>query len=265
MRAWQSSASGHCRIRPRHFAVSFCTPLVGTPKYSGTVSDALQRVLDETRQRFVAGFAERCASLRILVDQVEASGADGPVAAFTHAAHRLSGLAGTIGFPTISVRASELERLVDGAAGGTFDALHARVTVDAIEEAFIKDLSSPPVWAAPAIATTRGAKILIAEDEPDQRAIVTTCLERAGYAPIAVVSGDLVVAAARAEQPALILLDIAMPRLDGYSVCRLLKADPALAGIPVIFMTTGANLDDRLAGLTHARARRAPRRGTRRR
>ena len=63
-------------------------------------------------------------------------------------------------------------------------------------------------------------------------------------------SGDLVVETARAEKPALILLDIAMPRLDGYSACRLLKADPELADIPVIFMTTGANLDDRLAGLT---------------
>jgi two-component system cell cycle response regulator len=41
-----------------------------------------------------------------------------------------------------------------------------------------------------------------------------------------------------------------MPRLDGYSACRRLKADPELAHIPVIFMTTGGNLDDRLAGLT---------------
>ena len=111
-------------------------------------------------------------------------------------------------------------------------------------------MASPPVWALPAISTAQGAKILVAEDEADQRAIVTTCLEGAGYVPIAVVSGDLVVTTARAEKPALILLDIAMPRLDGYSACRLLKADPELADIPVIFMTTGANLDDKLAGLT---------------
>ena len=161
----------------------------------------------------------------------------------------MSGLAGTIGFPTISARASELEDLVDGAGSGAFDALLARDVVDAIREAFTKDLASPPVWALPAISTARGAKILVAEDEPDQRAIVTTCLEGAGYVPIAVVSGDLVVHTARAEKPALILLDIAMPRLDGYSACRLLKADPELADIPVIFMTTGANLDDKLAGL----------------
>ena len=54
----------------------------------------------------------------------------------------------------------------------------------------------------------------------------------------------------RAERPALILLDIAMPGLDGYSVCRLLKSDPELSAIPVILMTTGANVRHRLAGLT---------------
>ena len=43
-----------------------------------------------------------------------------------------------------------------------------------------------------------------------------------------------------------ILLDIELPGLDGYSVCRLLKADPALASTPVVFMTTRAGLDDRL-------------------
>jgi DNA-binding response OmpR family regulator/HPt (histidine-containing phosphotransfer) domain-containing protein len=216
---------------------------------TGSSPDALQQVLDETRQRFIAIFAAQCDSIRVLVDTVAAVGVTGPVAELTQVTHRLSGLAGTIGFPTISARASELEALVDGAGSGSFDAVVARNVVDAIREAFTKDLASLPVWALPAIPRAQGAKILVAEDEPDQRAIVTTCLAGAGYVPIAVVSGDLVVDVARAEKPSLILLDIAMPRLDGYSVCRLLKADPELAGIPVIFMTTRANLDDKLAGL----------------
>ena len=212
--------------------------------------DALQQVLDETRQRFVATFVAQCDSIRIFIDEVAAFGPKGPIAALTQVTHRLSGLAGTIGFPTISARAAELEELVDAAGSGAFDALLARDVVDAIRDAFTEDLARPPVWAPPTISTAQGAKILVAEDESDQRAIFTTCLESAGYVPIAVVSGDLVVSMARSEKPALILLDIAMPRLDGYSACRLLKADPELADIPVIFMTTGANLDDKLAGLT---------------
>jgi DNA-binding response OmpR family regulator len=206
-------------------------------------------VLDETRQRFIATFPARFDSIRILLDQVAALGRTGPVAALTQVTHRLSGLAGTIGFPTISARAAELEVLLDEASGGALDAGVARRLVDALREAFVQDVASPPLWALPTQSTTQGARILVAEDEPDQRAILTAWLQGAGYAPIAVVSGDLVVQTAQAEKPALIVLDIAMPGLDGYSVCRLLKADPELADIPVIFITTGANLDDKLAGL----------------
>jgi two-component system invasion response regulator UvrY len=134
--------------------------------------NALQQALDETRQRFVATFIAQCDSIRILVDKVAASGRRGPVAALTQVTHRLSGLAGTIGFPTISARASELEDLVGGAGRGAFDALLARGAVDAIRNAFAKDLASPPIWSTPpAISTARGAKILVAEDEPDQQAI----------------------------------------------------------------------------------------------
>ena len=67
-----------------------------------------------TRQRFVATFGAQCDSIRILVDQVAALGPRGPVAALTQFIRRLSGLAGTIGFPTISARASDLENLVGG-------------------------------------------------------------------------------------------------------------------------------------------------------
>jgi DNA-binding response OmpR family regulator len=214
------------------------------------MSAALQHVLDEIRQRFVATFDEQCASLHILIDNVDAFGTAGSVATLTQVTHRLSGLAGTIGFPTISARVGELEHMIDGVAGGAFDAPLARDVVDRLQDAFTRDLARPPVWfPPPAAAAVQGTKILVAEDESDQRAIVTACLEGAGYEPVAVVSGDRVVAAARAEAPALILLDIALPGLDGFSVCRRLKADPQLAGIPVIFMTTGANLDDKLTGL----------------
>lgn len=219
-----------------------------SPAYSASPA-ALQQVLRETRQRFVATFVAQGEIIRSLVEQLAALGPSGPVAELTQITHRLNGLAGTIGFPTISVRAAELGELVGGAGRGAFDAVRARDVVNAIREAFVRDLASPPEWA-PTIARAAGATILVAEDEADQLAIVTACLVGAGYVAVPVVSGDLVVDVARAEKPALILLDIAMPELDGYSVCRLLKADPALVHIPVVFMTTGDNLEDRLAGLT---------------
>ena len=146
---------------------------------------ALQQVLDETRQRFVATFVAQCDSIRILADQVAALGPRGPVAALTQVSHHLSGLAGTIGFPMVSARASELEELVSGAGRGAFGALLAGDAVDAIREAFTKDLASPPVWSTPpAVSTARGGKILVAEDASDQRTIVTTSREGAGYVPM---------------------------------------------------------------------------------
>ncbi len=216
------------------------------------MSAALQRVLDETRQRFVDSFDAQLASIRALIEQVDSLGTSGAVAELTHVAHRLAGLAGTIGFPTISARASDLERMMDSVSGGAFDVALARDVVVRLGDAFTKDLASPPVWMLPVVpaAAVPGATILVAEDEADQRTIVTTTLERAGYVPVTVVSGDLVLSVARAQRPSLILLDIAMPGLDGFSVCRRLKADPVLAAIPVIFMSTGANLDDKLTGLS---------------
>ena len=68
--------------------------------------------------------------------------------------------------------------------------------------------------------------------------------------PIEVQAGDQAIDAARAERPDLILLDANLPGIDGYTVCRLLKADPALSDTPVLFLTVRSNLDDRLAGLT---------------
>jgi DNA-binding response OmpR family regulator len=213
-------------------------------------ADPLQQILDDTRHRFIASFAGQCDSIRIHVDMVATLGPEGPIAALRQLTHRLSGLAGTIGFPTISARASELEALIDAAGTTAFSAVAARNAVDAICGAYTVDLANPPVWASPAPKAVHGSKILIAEDDADQRAIVTICLTAAGYAPVAVVSGDLVVQAARDEKPALILLDVAMPNLDGYSACRLLKADPELADIPVIFMTSRSTYEDKLIGLT---------------
>jgi two-component system cell cycle response regulator len=92
--------------------------------------------------------------------------------------------------------------------------------------------------------------VLVVEDDDDQRTIVMNQLSEAGYRTHAAASGREARSAARAIGPSVILLDIEMPEMDGYSVCRELKADPGLATVPVIFMTTRARLDDRIAGLT---------------
>ncbi len=93
-------------------------------------------------------------------------------------------------------------------------------------------------------------RIMVVEDDEDQREVMCINLEAAGYSTVQVAQGDDALPAARAERPDLILLDANLPGMDGYTVCRLLKSDAALASTPVLFITTRSSLDDRAVGLT---------------
>jgi DNA-binding response OmpR family regulator len=79
--------------------------------------------------------------------------------------------------------------------------------------------------------------VLVAEDEPDIRALITFSLEYAGYRVIEALNGEDAVELAREEQPDLILLDVRMPRLNGYQACTVLKADASTKEIPVVFLS----------------------------
>ena len=82
------------------------------------------------------------------------------------------------------------------------------------------------------------ARILYVEDEPDIRAVAQMALEAVGgFAVIACSSGSEALAAAPSAQADLLLLDVMMPGMDGPSTLQALRALPATAGTPVIFMT----------------------------
>jgi adenylate cyclase len=80
-------------------------------------------------------------------------------------------------------------------------------------------------------------KILIADDSPLVVMLLSNLLKSQGYQVATASDGVLAVQRAYSEQPDLILLDIFMPRMNGYQVCRLLKKDPTVAGLPVIILT----------------------------
>ncbi len=81
------------------------------------------------------------------------------------------------------------------------------------------------------------AKILIAEDERDIRDLVAFTLRFAGHEVVAASNGEEAVQMAPKENPDLILMDVRMPRMTGYEACRVLKADPKLKDIPVVFLS----------------------------
>ena len=92
-------------------------------------------------------------------------------------------------------------------------------------------------------------RILVVDDEPDALEILGFKLKEAGFIPLFAKDGAKAVAAAREERPALIVLDLMLPEVDGLEVCRVLRRDPSTAAIPIIMLTARAAEMDRVIGL----------------
>jgi two-component system cell cycle response regulator DivK len=97
--------------------------------------------------------------------------------------------------------------------------------------------------------------ILLIEDNEQNRYLTTFLLEQHGYRVVAVADGQMGIETAENLLPALILLDIQLPTMDGYAVARALRDMPSLSGIPIIAVTSYAMAGDRekclAAGCNH--------------
>jgi two-component system, OmpR family, alkaline phosphatase synthesis response regulator PhoP len=93
----------------------------------------------------------------------------------------------------------------------------------------------------------RKGKILVVDDEVNITQILEFSIGAEGYEVITAANGEEAIDKARREQPDLIILDIMMPRIDGYEACRILKANPLTKAIPVVLLTAkGRDIDKRL-------------------
>ena len=88
------------------------------------------------------------------------------------------------------------------------------------------------------------ARILVVDDNPDVRLALTTILEDAGHDVIEAEDGDVVFDIAVNQQPTLVLLDVMMPRLNGFDALAQLKADTRTNSIPVIMVTAKGRPED---------------------
>ncbi len=91
--------------------------------------------------------------------------------------------------------------------------------------------------------------ILVVEDEEDIAKLVSYTLSGEGYRVIAASSGEKGLELAKEKRPDLIILDLMLPGVDGFTVCRILQKDPATAGIPVVMLTAKGEEADVVAGL----------------
>ncbi|MFC2075267.1 response regulator transcription factor, partial [Bdellovibrionota bacterium] len=86
--------------------------------------------------------------------------------------------------------------------------------------------------------------VLIAEDDQDVRMNIRLFLEANGFQCIEAVDGAETITQAKSEKPDLILLDVMMPRLNGYQVCKSLKDDPDMRSIPILILSAKAQEAD---------------------
>ncbi len=94
-----------------------------------------------------------------------------------------------------------------------------------------------------------GGTILVVDDYPANVKLIRRNLEASGYETVAAYDGEEALEKVAAEKPDLILLDILMPKLDGFEVCRRLRADEATAVVPIIMVTALRETEDRIRGL----------------
>jgi two-component system alkaline phosphatase synthesis response regulator PhoP len=92
-------------------------------------------------------------------------------------------------------------------------------------------------------------KILIVDDEADLVETVRFPLEMEGYHVLVSYNGEDALNQARKEKPDLILLDLMLPKLDGYKVCRLLKFDDRYKHIPILMLTAKTQEKDKILGM----------------
>lgn len=93
-------------------------------------------------------------------------------------------------------------------------------------------------------------RVLVVEDEPDVSGLIKHTLDRGGELDVDVVAtGEAALKAAAERPPDLIILDLNLPGFDGLEVCRILRARPASANVPIIMLTARASESDRIRGL----------------
>ena len=106
-----------------------------------------------------------------------------------------------------------------------------------------------PTPGEPTVVASRPTRtVLVIDDSPTIRKILSLTLEGAGYTVVAEADGESALRRLTALVPDVILLDIAMPGIDGYETCRRIKADPRVAHLPVLMLSGKDALFDKVKG-----------------
>ena len=89
-------------------------------------------------------------------------------------------------------------------------------------------------------------KIMIVDDDVEATSMLASIIKSAGYEPTSVNDSTVAVEAAKGSRPDLFLLDLMMPVIDGFKLCRMLRAEPEFNRIPIIIITALADMDSKV-------------------
>ena len=91
--------------------------------------------------------------------------------------------------------------------------------------------------------------VLVVEDSVPQQKMITDLLQRSGMTVVVAADGVEAMASIQSQRPDLVVLDIVLPRMNGYEVCRKLKSDPATQDVPVVMCSSKGEEFDRYWGM----------------
>lgn len=182
--------------------------------------------------------------------------------------HRIAGTADSVGLPLLGRHASTCEQLArlasdgristpekvvpilsDGMAGVTAVLDEHGVSPHEVPHARYIDASASvtqPSWNSDERVLS---KVLVIDDDSFSAGLIDTCLRSAGFMSSTCTDPERALAVINSELPDLIILDVVMPKLDGFDLCRRVRAHPALAFTPIIFVTRKGDVEQRVRGL----------------
>jgi two-component system sensor histidine kinase/response regulator len=99
------------------------------------------------------------------------------------------------------------------------------------------------------VLTVQAGRVLVADDEENNRTLLRELLQAHGHEVTEAVDGEQALQEVASSSPDVVILDVMMPKLDGFAVCRRLKEDPRTATVPILLITALAERQDRLTGI----------------
>jgi diguanylate cyclase (GGDEF)-like protein len=180
--------------------------------------------------------------------------------------HRIGGTADSVGLPLLGRHAAICEGVArlfldrqvtapdkaialfgDGIAGvtATLDE-HGVASVDMPKTYVDAQAVTQPTWSGDERVLS---KVLVIDDDPFSAGLIDSCLRSAGFMSLTCTDAERALEVINGELPDLIILDVVMPKLNGFELCRRVRAHPALQFTPVIFVTRKGDLEQRVRGL----------------